>query len=128
MAATMSMAWMILFAMVAEAGGHHRVTPAPDHARPAIAPASRLLGPNPSRSLSAARKCWRRAGSGYRWLADLEEFDTEEVDETWMVHLDLVATVPGACPGPRWSGSASGPLAFEGSSLPPPSSYFPLRC
>jgi hypothetical protein len=118
----MSMAWMILLAMVAEAGGHH-VHPPSDHARPAGDPTIRAQGPGPSRSLSVARK----ACPGHWSFPVLEEFDTEEVDEAWMVHLDAVATVPGRQFGPAWSPSSSRPMASEESSLPP-QSYFPLRC
>jgi hypothetical protein len=123
----MSMIWIILLTLVAEAGGHC-VSPAPEPARSASDATVRpQQGAAPSRSLSVARRSWHRACPGYWTLAGLEEFDTEEVDETWMVHLDAIASVPGSWLCLAWSRSRSAPRASAGIARPPQSS-FPLRC
>jgi hypothetical protein len=122
----MNMAWTILLALVVEAGGHH-VPPPLDHARPASDATVLARGPAPSRSLSIARRSWHRACSGYRTLAGSEEFDTEEVDETWMVHLDAIASVPGSWLDLAWSRSRSSAKPSPGLAPSPPP-HVPLRC
>ena len=123
----MSMGWTIFLALVAGTGGQS-MPPALGHARPAPDRTTRALGPSPSRSLSVARKCWHRSPCPGHWsLAGLEEFDTEEVDETWMVHLDAVASVPACWDGLAWSLPGSPSRSLD-AIAPPPGSYFPLRC
>jgi len=60
-------------------------------------------------------------------IGGLDEFETEEVDETWMVHLDAVSSIPGSCLELTWLPEPSRPIGSGDPSLPPPS-YFPLRC
>jgi len=122
----MSMAWTIVLALVAGSGGHHP-PPALDQARPASERTIRPQASSPSHSLSVTRRSWHRVCSGCWSLANLEEIDTEEVDETWMVHLDVVASVPASWLRVAWSRAVSMPKVFDDSSLPPLSS-FPLRC
>ena len=123
----MSLAFSIFLAMVAGIDGAC-LPPTPDHARPAVDRSGRADGPVPSRSFSAARKCWHRAVCPGLWsLGGPEEFDSEEVDESWIVHLDAVASVPGSWLRRAWSRSKSTAKA-DPSSPPPADSYFPLRC
>jgi hypothetical protein len=122
---TMSMACTILLALVAGTGGHP-VNPALDRARPAGERAIRAQGPCPSRSLSIARKSWHRAGSRF-CSTDLEEFDTEETDESWIVDLDAMASVPNSWLCMAWLRAESRPRVLDGI-VRPPSSHFPLRC
>ena len=122
----MSMAWIIILTLVAEAGGHGAPS-APEPARSASDATVRPRGSAPSRSLSVARKTWHRTCPGYSILASLEEFDTEEVDETWMVHLDAIASVPGSWLCLAWSRSRSAPRPSAGITSLPQSSI-PLRC
>jgi hypothetical protein len=122
----MSMAWTILLALVTGTGGYPP-NPALDRAWSAGDRTVRAQGPGQSRSLAFAKKTWHRACSGC-WASDgLEEFDTEEVDETWMVHLDAIASVPGSWLFEAWSRSVSRPKDNDGISFPP-HSHFPLRC
>lgn len=120
------MVWAILFAMTAEAGGH-RVHPGPDRSLSIVDPATNNHAPAASRTLSVGRKSWHRSSRGCLTLNCPEEFDTEEVDETWMLQLDAIASLPGTCPGPCWVRSDAEPRCVEDFPTPLPS-YFPLRC
>ena len=123
----MMMAWTILsLALTSEAP-----RPGLHPARPCVVasagPAARPDLPRASRSLSASRKTWHRACPGSSAWGVFEEFDTEEVDESWMGHLDAVATVPSSWLGTGWTRRRPGLLEVEDVGMAAPS-RFPLRC
>ncbi len=124
---SMSLVCSIFLAMVAGIDGACWPS-TPDQTRLAIDRAGRADGPRPSRSLSASRKCWHRTPGLSLWAFDgPSEFDSEESDESWIVHLDAVASVPGSWLRLAWSRSKS--TVKSGRASPPSAdSYFPLRC
>ena len=122
----MSMAWLILFALATENAG--RTAPSGlACARPGREVTASAPFADASRSHSMVKKAHHRASGRPLAWNEVEPFDTEEVDETWMVHLDVVATVPGSwliparpLPGLRWVVVDRAGLAH--------SSLYPLRC
>ena len=123
----MSMVWIFILALVAGPDGHS-THPAGESRRPALNSMVRAHSPEqPSRSLSIARRSWHRASSAPWSLTGLDEFDTEELDETWMVQLDALASFPASwlC----FSSSRSRSERTSADGFPPPVlGKFPLRC
>jgi hypothetical protein len=124
----MSMVFLFLIAMATEAGGHHAPTVA-DHAHPQVGSVIRADNAVPSRLLTLAKKAKHRCNSRFAAWSDENDVDvdTEEVDETWMSHLDIVATIPASWLGLRWCRLKSSPSPTSWIGLAS-SSPFPLRC
>ena len=124
----MSMVCLFLFAMATEAGGRPALTVA-DNARPASASMLRADDAVPSRLPTLAKKARHRTGSRFAAWSDADDLDvdTEEVDETWMSHLDIMATFPVSWLGLKWwrLKSSLAPDSWIGLA---PLSSFPLRC
>ena len=122
----MNMVWFAILALVAGLDGRsareHR-----EVGRPADGLVAHVGEPAPSRSLSAPRHVDPRPRSSPWSTPILGEYDTEEQDESWVVQLDVLASVPIAwltwdLPG---RSAVDGPI--EGRDPLPPR-LFPLRC
>ena len=122
----MNLVWTIFLALVASPEGHP-VPPGRAVAPGASAWSSRPVETSAMRPRTFTRRSWHRPAPWDGSLGSLEEFDTEEVDETWLVQLDVLATVPGSWLGLAWSRSRSesSPATRIES---PPMIPFPLRC
>jgi hypothetical protein len=122
----MSMVWITILALVATPGEPScRLDRAA--VRLAAASADMRVNPVPSCSLSVGRTVGRRHGPAPWTTNGLDEFDTEELDETWIVDLDLMASMP--VDWLVWDLPRTLPEPYWIASVDPPSlSYFPLRC
>lgn len=122
----MNLVWTLLLALVA---GNQDVTtrPAPKATMVPAAPLVKAQATAEGRSFSLARRSWRRPGSCSCFLAGPDDLDTEEVDESWMVHLDAVANLPGAWPFSSWTRLRSD-LTRNVDPAPLSCLAIPLRC
>jgi hypothetical protein len=121
----MSMVWVAILTLVA-GSGEPSASKAREVGYPAAVSSVRAKFAGASRSLSLARKLDHRRNSS-PWSYGLDEFETEEVDETWMVHLDAMASVPRAWLSWARPRSSAEPLLIP--CLDPPSLLsIPLRC
>ena len=121
----MNMVWVAILVLFAGIDGRPALK-VREVGRPAEGLAVRV-DPVPSRSPSVARRVERRPCSAPWSSHGLDEYDTEEEDDSWVVHLDALASVPIAwCDWARPESSAEArPLeAFD----PPSLARFPLRC
>src|SRR5947209_7985358 len=122
----MSMLWIATLALIAGPGGHSGPGVG-DPVRPGAGSVVRGHDPGPSRPPSIARRVGHRPCSTPRTSQGLDEFDIEESDETWMVHLDVLASVPASWLD--WSRPRSLDEIRTGDGLAPPDrGPFPLRC
>jgi hypothetical protein len=122
----MNMIWIAILALVAGPDGHSAVEGRVDP-RPSIVGGSRPIERSPTRSIASSRRAHRSPFKSPWAISGIDEFDTEEVDETWILQLDAA----GLCAA-DWSAwglprstlsldqSASLERAFRLS--------FPLRC
>jgi hypothetical protein len=122
----MSMVWFAILALIAGFDGHSCRSDR-ESARLVSAQSDKGLNTGPSCSLSNGRGMVQRRCLAPWSACGVDEFDTEEQDETWMVHLDLLAAFPV-----DWLIWARIPTRSEPERIesldPSFPAYSPLRC
>lgn len=122
----MSMAWAVILTLFAGSGGQ-TASQVRDHGCLAVVVSARSSDLELTRSPFVARKFDHRPSSNPWSSPEFDEFDTEEVDESWMVHLDILATVPVAWH--HWDLPCSAAeQSFLGLTEHPTAEFIPLRC
>jgi hypothetical protein len=120
------MIWIAILALVAGPDGCTAVEGRFDP-RPSLVGGSHSIEKKPARSIAPARRAHRSPFSSPWTVSGLDEFDTEEVDETWFLHLD--ATRVAVADRSGW-GLPRSTLGFDHLASLDRSSRlgFPLRC
>ncbi len=122
----MNMVWVAILALGAGPDGRPAVAARGDHRPAAVHPAP-ADPPRIARSIAGPRRAGRRPFACPWTISGPDEYDTEEVDETWVLHLDAAEPAgPGrpARGSPRVGTNPFKAAAFDRART----RHFPLRC
>jgi len=122
----MNLVWVAILALGAGPDGRPAVAARGDHRPAAVHPAP-ADPPRIARSIAGPRRAGRRPFACPWTISGPDESDTEEVDETWVLHLDAAGSTDLAWPG--WGPPRDG---FGAVRIAAPARcrlrHFPLRC
>jgi hypothetical protein len=122
----MNRIWIAILALVAGPDGRSAVEGRVDP-RPSIVGRSCPVDRLPTRSIAPSRRAHRTPFSSPWTVAGIDEFDTEEFDETWFLQLDAAGLC--AADWSAWGPPRSTPSFDRSAGLGQPSRPgFPLRC